>query len=1073
MPRIVLIQGRNEGDRFLTQTSSNIRPIKVAILGGGPSALACALELTDPQQAGKYDVTIHQLGWRLGGKCASGRNQESHERIEEHGLHVFFGYYDNAFNILRRAYEELETIEPGQKYPTVYDALVPSSCITVCEDNKDGWDTWSFNVPKMPGLPGEDGEPSLWKALLFALRQLAPHFGQLTSSAAHTVASVKDEQPSWWDRLVEKPFKELERLISGTAGIAYSLAHGLLDDLMNGHDGEGQRFTHEHQSRLVSLMEHAWTQIEELWSGPGFEGWWQNLENDLKRAFIILDLAFTIGLGALRSGFFFNREAAIAKMNELDFRDWLTQQGAKSVTVNSAMVRAFYDLTFAYPDGDHKQTGNLSAGGTIAGMFNMILYRGAFMWKMRAGTGDIVATPLYKVLKNRGVKFEFFHRVTQIVPSQFGDQIEKVEISRQVNLSGADYNPLIPVKGLDCWPSEPLYDQIVEGAELKSKNINLESFWTPWTDTGGTIELKQSVDFDLVVCGIPVDSLRTICPQIIAQKSEWKAMVEGVKTVQTQSVQMLFDVDNAQMGELPTGTVIGANDSSPLDAAADISEVLPAENWPATGAPVHLSIMAGALPGPDTAPPADQTGYPAKMQTAVKATALDYIANGAPVVWPKLIGSDGFDWSKMWASDAAATGADRLNSQYLRANIDPDQRYTLSVAGSDKLRLRTDQSGYDNLYLTGDWIDNPGNLGGFESTIMSGRLAARAVSGFPKTIARVDKGSRYYDMRPPFLNPQTAPLFVEYNGMQTFPGPFSFKNVKAWSFFLEADYDKLVDVCNQMFTVPSGGEVSYVPLTNMMMMSFMDITDAQSAHHAQASGAYEQEVALWIMMGRRESPSSNKIVSISGFTPYLVINNPLGFIEGRNVWGYMKQAGHLSLPSKTDPGFKVDAYGVRTDPFNTPWDYHRVLTMTQQEGHESIPGIAFDGMEEAIHLIKQALTGQGHTASLHPTWELAENLVEDFFKREMHQIFLKQFRDIQFSERACYQAITQAPMHLGKVSGVTITQPYEVVFQDLFNTAIVETLGLPAKTTVPFGMQFTMDFALKSGTVLWKANSTL
>ena len=66
---------------------------KVAIIGGGLGAMSSAFALTAPEQNGRYDVTVHTMGWRLGGKGASGRNPEIHDRIEEHGLHIFMGFY--------------------------------------------------------------------------------------------------------------------------------------------------------------------------------------------------------------------------------------------------------------------------------------------------------------------------------------------------------------------------------------------------------------------------------------------------------------------------------------------------------------------------------------------------------------------------------------------------------------------------------------------------------------------------------------------------------------------------------------------------------------------------------------------------------------------------------------------------------------------------------------------------------------------------------------------------------------------------------------------------------------------
>src|SRR3981081_1170601 len=82
---------------------------RVAIIGGGPAARSAAFELTaTPELEARHDITIIQPGWRLGGKCASGRNQDVGNRIQEHGLHVWFGCYDNAFTIIPRCYAVVE-----------------------------------------------------------------------------------------------------------------------------------------------------------------------------------------------------------------------------------------------------------------------------------------------------------------------------------------------------------------------------------------------------------------------------------------------------------------------------------------------------------------------------------------------------------------------------------------------------------------------------------------------------------------------------------------------------------------------------------------------------------------------------------------------------------------------------------------------------------------------------------------------------------------------------------------------------------------------------------------------------
>jgi len=44
--------------------------LKIAIVGGGCAAMAAAFELSHPRHAGRYEITIYQTGFRLGGKGA-------------------------------------------------------------------------------------------------------------------------------------------------------------------------------------------------------------------------------------------------------------------------------------------------------------------------------------------------------------------------------------------------------------------------------------------------------------------------------------------------------------------------------------------------------------------------------------------------------------------------------------------------------------------------------------------------------------------------------------------------------------------------------------------------------------------------------------------------------------------------------------------------------------------------------------------------------------------------------------------------------------------------------------------
>ena len=142
---------------------------RVAILGGGVGAMSAAFELTDPSLNGQYEVTVYQLGWRLGGKGASGRDMQDHDRIYEHGLHIWLGCYENAFNLMQQCYAELGRA-PDAPLATVQQAFRPHSLVVLNELFNNQWLPWEFNFPADGAFPGgRDHLPTLWDYFLKVL----------------------------------------------------------------------------------------------------------------------------------------------------------------------------------------------------------------------------------------------------------------------------------------------------------------------------------------------------------------------------------------------------------------------------------------------------------------------------------------------------------------------------------------------------------------------------------------------------------------------------------------------------------------------------------------------------------------------------------------------------------------------------------------------------------------------------------------------------------------------------------------------------------------------------------------
>ena len=92
------------------------------------AGVTAAWELSRPGWRDRFrSIALLQRDGVLGGKGASVRDAEG--RILEHGLHVWPGYYDNAFRVVRECYAELgrATSDPDCPVRGWTDAFVPAA----------------------------------------------------------------------------------------------------------------------------------------------------------------------------------------------------------------------------------------------------------------------------------------------------------------------------------------------------------------------------------------------------------------------------------------------------------------------------------------------------------------------------------------------------------------------------------------------------------------------------------------------------------------------------------------------------------------------------------------------------------------------------------------------------------------------------------------------------------------------------------------------------------------------------------------------------------------------------------
>ena len=690
-------------------------PARVAIIGGGCAAMAAAFELTRPHLAGRFEVSVYQVGWRLGGKGASGRGPAA--RIEEHGLHLWMGFYENAFRLMRECYAELQRDPTTCPIADWRDAFTPAPLIGVADALPTGeWQIWEGALPPTSGLPGDPG-PVRWTVAEYMVRSVALVRNLLETmrpglAAAAAGPGSGDEPGALANRIMR-----LLRLGELATVAGFTQAVSALEMVI----GSLSQYP---QNVVLALLEGIARSAREVLE--------QSLTQEvpLRRVWHVIDLTLATLRGMVRFGIASDPRGFDA-IDEYDCREWLLLCGASEAAVNSAWVRALYDLGFSYEDADVTRP-RIAAGQALRSMLRAFFtYRGSFFWRMQAGMGDIVFAPFYEVLRRRGVRFHFFHRLRQLrlaaaeslAPGEL-PFVERLEFEEQARIRGGGaYEPLVDVDGLPCWPSAPRWEQLEQGDALRGRDF--ESHW----DEGGTAKtLRVGEDFDFVVLAVGLGAVPHVCADLVARDARWRAMVDHVKTVATQAFQVWLREDMAALGR-PGAPLNVSGFVEPFDTWADMAHLIPRERWPVP--PRALAYFCSVLDDGDVASAAQA----AAQHERVRENAVRFLERDIGHLWPGAVRPDGgFRWDLLVDPRGAAPDAEtaaRFATQFWTASVNPSDRYVLSLPGSTAYRISPLEQSCDNLTVAGDWTACGFNAGCVEAAVMSGRLAAHALAQSP------------------------------------------------------------------------------------------------------------------------------------------------------------------------------------------------------------------------------------------------------------------------------------------------------------------------------------------------------
>jgi hypothetical protein len=358
------------------------------------------------------------------------------------------------------------------------------------------------------------------------------------------------------------------------------------------------------------------------------------------------------------------------------------------------------------------------------------------------------------------------------------------------------------------------------------------------------------------------------------------------------------------------------------------------------------------------------------------------------------------------------------------------------------------------------------------------------------------------------------PDYVQGGGRdQIWRPPYRAQKATLLGLVMEADQAEIDRLLTRDLNDPAGGAVDYRCAHPHIVIVFASTEKMSSADPPDSERGFgsEWELSIWCLVADRTA--GERLV---WYLPYVVTDSGQTACTGREVYGYPKQVGWFDPDypkifkpagaATTISGLAIDKFGPASKAEPLP-----LVSVTREAANPNLPSVSLAAtvVEELIEMFpggfsvnvdipvspppapSATITATGSrplpgppppppylkpTLRLRPDRGLRANAIElvATLVENPALVFLKQFRDVRCPTKACYQAITEAPMSIHPL-GATIAALHPSLFNvtvwDWDTHPIASELGLkPAQPLVPHRVfQATLNFDILTGLEVWRA----
>ena len=321
------------------------------------------------------------------------------------------------------------------------------------------------------------------------------------------------------------------------------------------------------------------------------------------------------------------------------------------------------------------------------------------------------------------------------------------------------------------------------------------------------------------------------------------------------------------------------------------------------------------------------------------------------------------------------------------------------------------------------------------------------------------------------------PPYIQRGGEVVYAPPGVATGVRMYAFLIRADTPHLQRMYNRYLNDPSGGIVDYEPAGPLIVLNFTTLKQIGALTPPDNERGYfsENEVAIWSL------GYDSQHDRYSTFVPYMFVDQGSAMAMGREVYGFPKQLGAITMPTSDERPdiFRLETPGVEIWGKHEQFTPQHLITVTQTE--PDAPPYQNDFSSQA-HLVAEIASIMAEDPGVVDAIERgdpadrlkhAARAAELLASETLPMVFLKQIRDAATPLLACFQAIHAADFKVTGYRGAGhLPGEYRIDIADLANEPFRRELGLPAGPLTPVGAFWVdFDFELSVGDEIWRADA--